>query len=164
VSPYTISPLSGAVPADQGPKMGSGTIDAGVWNGHVQVFELSKWPELVAGVAKCAADKVSLVVPLHLRVLENKAQGVQGGFDAHVVFVFNSMPEAWQAALPQHTKDALLHARFKDFPYIPTTKLDYDPDLASYLSQMSSWNMLQALPAVHSLLKGGGGWREVGFA
>jgi hypothetical protein len=136
--------------------MGSGTIDAGVFNAHVQVFELSKWAELVAGVAECAADKACIVVSLHLRVLENKAQGVQGGFDAHVVFVFNSMPEAWLAALPQQTKDALsMSGGLKDFPYISTTKLDYDPDLASYLSQLSSWNMLQALPAVHSLLKGG---------
>jgi hypothetical protein len=72
--------------------MASGVIDATVFNKHVQVFETEKWAELVAAVNKCVADKVSVVVPMKLKVLQNKAQGVQGGYDADVVFVFNSLP------------------------------------------------------------------------
>ena len=89
---WDLSALFGAVPEGKGPKMASGVIDAAVFNKHVQVFETEKWAELVAAVNKCVADKVSVVVPMKLKVLQNKAQGVQGGYDADVVFVFNSLP------------------------------------------------------------------------
>ena len=129
--------------------------DATVFNKHVQVFETEKWAELVAAVNKCVADKVSVVVPMKLKVLQNKAQGVQGGYDADVVFVFNSLPAAWNDALHEDFKKALADSdEFKGFPGIPTTKLNYDPDLASLLSQVASYNMIQALPAIKSMLGG----------
>jgi len=119
----------------------------------VQVFETHKWQDLVSAVSKCVEKRASVVVSMKLKVLENEAQGVQGGFYTDVVFVFNSMPEAWHAALPEETRTALKESKeLKNFPSIPTTKLNYDPDLASYLSQIASYNMLQALPAINKLL------------
>jgi hypothetical protein len=151
---WDLAGLFGAVPDGQGPKMGSGTIDARVFNKHVQVFETAMWAELGAGIARCVTNSHPVVVPLRLRVLENSAQGVQGGWEAHVIFVFNSMPKAWHASLPEETRDALATSdELKGFPYIPTSKLDYDPDLASYLSQLASWNMIQALPTLRAVLQ-----------
>ena len=134
---WDLSALFGAVPEGKGPKMASGVIKAEVFNKHVQVFETGKWAELVDAVSKCVADKAAVVVPMKLAVLANQAQGVQGGYDAEVVFVFNCMPAAWHAALPEETMKALAKSKeLQGFPGIPTTKLDYDPDLASYLSQV----------------------------
>ena len=150
---WDLSALFGAVPAGKGPKMASGVIEATAFNKHVQVFETHKWQDLVSAVSKCVEKRASVVVSMKLKVLENEAQGVQGGFYTDVVFVFNSMPEAWHAALPEETRTALKESKeLKNFPSIPTTKLNYDPDLASYLSQIASYNMLQALPAINKLL------------
>ena len=88
-------------------------------------------------MSKCVADKAAIVVLMKLAVLANLAQGGKDGYDAEVVFVFNCMPAAWHAALPEETKKALAKSKeLQGFPGIPTTKLDYDPDLASYLSQV----------------------------
>ena len=103
-------------------------------------------------MSKCIADKAAIVVLMKLAVLANLAQGGKDGYDAEVVFVFNCMPTAWPAALPEETKEALAESEeLKGFPGIPTTKLNNDPDLACLL-QVASYNMLQALPAITSML------------
>lgn len=43
----------------------------------------------------CVLHDRPVVVTMKLRVLANKAQGVAGGYNANVVFVFNGMPSAW---------------------------------------------------------------------
>ena len=150
---WDLSALFGAVPEGKGPKMASGVIPADVFNRHIQVFETAKWAELVAAVSQCVVDKVPVVVPMKLKVLQNMAQGVQGNYEADVVFVFNCMPAAWHEALPEDTKAELAASdELEGFPGIPTTKLNYEPELASYLSQVASYNMVMALPAITSLL------------
>jgi len=78
---------------------------------------------------------------------------VQGGYDANVVFVFNSMPDVWHAALPDDSVAILLNSKeLQGFPGIATDKLNYDSDLTIYLSQLASYNMVQAMPAINSML------------
>lgn len=76
---WDLSALFGAVPEGMGPKMSGGVIEAGAFNKHIQVFETEKWVELVEAVTKCVLDRVSIIVSMQLKVLPNKAQGVQGG-------------------------------------------------------------------------------------
>lgn len=150
---WDLAALFGAVPEGKGPTMSSGVINAGAFNQHIQVFETTKWAELVAAVMKCAEDKVPLIVSMALKVLPNHAQGVEGGYDAEVVFVFNSMPDLWHDALPQDSIAKLQELKKQEgFPAISTTKIDYDSDLAIYLSQLASYNMVQALPVINNML------------
>lgn len=53
-----------------------------------------------------------------------------------MVFVFNSMPDAWQEALPKESGEIV--KEIKGFPGIDTTKMDYDSDTAIYLTQLAS--------------------------
>ena len=38
------------------------------------------------------------------------------------------------------------------FPYIKTTKLNYDPELPSWLSQLSSWTIMQSMDVINAAL------------
>lgn len=133
--------------------MSSGVINTKAFNKHVQVFETKKWAELVSAVTQLAENNLSLVVSMTLLVIPNQAQGVQGGYEADVVFVFNCMPDNWLSNLPDDSNAKLKDLKeLQRFPAIATTKLDYDSDLAIYLSQLASYNMKSALPAIISML------------
>ena len=176
-----VAALFGAVPEDTILDIGGcGRVDASVYNKHVQVrhflltsgmlkfgwpisngliifcswqvFESSKFEVLAAAVKTSLQQGKAVVVTMKLDVLANKAQGIQGGYTADAVWIFNSAPSGWQDSLPQPTREALARACDGNFPDVPTTTLDYEPLLVSCLSQLASWNMEQAIPQINALL------------
>ena len=89
---------------------------------------------------------------MKLKVLPNTSQGIEGGYEAEVIWIFNTMPAKWYTELPQATTEALKSEECRGFPVLPTDKLDYDPETAAYLSQLASWNMMQAIDSIKKML------------
>jgi len=116
-----------------------------------QVFEADKWDELLAKFIELEKDGKPLVVRLKLQVLENKTQGVKGGYEADTVWVLNGGKTQWLEQLPPESQD--LVGGIEGFPYISVNKLDYEPELTGALSQLCAWNLYQAEPEISALLE-----------
>lgn len=154
---WDVAALFGSVPEEGvegfgGPKMGAGVIPAAVFNKHIQVFEKEQFQTLASSLDKCLKDKIPPVVPMKLNVLPNPTQGIEGGYEAHVIWIFNAMPDTWYNELPEDTKEALKSDECEGFPNLPTDKLNYDPETAVFLSQLASFNMMHAIGDIKQML------------
>ena len=135
---WDVAALFGAVPECseegvkdfEGPKMGGCVIPASVFNRHIQVFEKDQCQTMASSLYKCLKDEVPPVVPMKLNVLPNPVQDIEGGYEAHVIWIFNAMPDNWYNQLPEDTKTALKSHECEGFPTLATDKLDYDPEIA----------------------------------
>lgn len=149
-----MSGLFGAHPKGCIVEYGGGTLQSEVWNKHIQVFETGQWDNLLKKMSEAASNAVTpglVWAKMKLKVLTNKDQGIRGGYEADVMFVFNSMSSKWESSLPQ-AGQSFVKKDIESFPFIPTSKLDYEPELTGYLSNLCAYNMLQLIDEVKSLI------------
>jgi hypothetical protein len=116
-----------------------------------QVFEPDQFDSLFDQVKKCFDAGTVPFARLKLKVLANETQGVQGGYTADMLWVFNGGREAWEGQLADEAKE-VVNEKLGKFPFISTFKLDYEPELVGCLSNLACHNMLQLEEELKSLV------------
>ena len=95
------------------------------------------------------------------------ATGVAGGYDVETVWILNSKQQAWFDALPAESQKLLDDAdateqkmlgpfpisnHLKDLPYMSTFEMSPDAQCIGYLSQHTTYAILQAKPEIDALM------------
>lgn len=118
---------------------------------------IHEFDPFVAEVEELAArgggfDTQPVVVRRTSDVLPNAHLGVAGGYQVEVLFVGTTLARGWLDALPVETRAWVQgHKEAAGMPHVSTMKIDYDPELASLLSQLASWTVLEARGAIDDL-------------
>lgn len=127
-----------------------------VFNDHVGVFHEDDFARLVEGMRDRYHAGLPLVVRLRLPVRQNVAQGVQGGYEADTIWVFNgghgfkgvlnagAVPPAhtWAGQLPAACLDEVRSLSSScGFPYMPTISPIYQAREVSCLAQLSAYSL-----------------------
>eukprot|EP00931_Biecheleriopsis_adriatica_P017564 TRINITY_DN12554_c0_g1_i2.p1 TRINITY_DN12554_c0_g1~~TRINITY_DN12554_c0_g1_i2.p1 ORF type:complete len:573 (-),score=96.76 TRINITY_DN12554_c0_g1_i2:75-1793(-) len=130
------------------------------WNKHQRVFPPEKWEEFLTTAQRLEVEDKPVAFNMRLPVLRNDLQGVEGGYEADVFFIANTMPSAWKNSLPSASQDVLegkgsfgTRKVVDGFPGISTHILDYEPEMVNLLSQLASWTMLQQEEELSNLIK-----------
>ena len=140
------------------------------WNESLLVFKdgEEKFKEMMAELKDGATKKIEVFEDGHkvtkirfemqpiscrlkLKVKPNPTQGINGNYEADVLFLFNSMPSDWRRKLPEATQkvvdggiDGLNVSSVGStwtFPYVSTYELEWSQKLVGLSSNLCAYNM-----------------------
>jgi hypothetical protein len=170
-SQWDVSGLFGAAPLDapafkQGKVNGMKVRD---FNKFMQVFPREDFMPMYESISKAVAEGKPATYRLKTRVLANKWQGVEGGYDVDLLWFLNQPCRDFEEALPQATQDALGDARrddktnkqqaksggapdLKSFPMVSTFNADYSAALTTLLAGQSEWQAMEAGEVIAAMM------------
>ena len=180
-SQWDVAGLFGAVPREA-PGIKRGRVNGmrvDDFNAFMQVFETGGYERLYGAISAAVAEGRPATYRLKAKVLPNAWQGVEGGYDVDLLWLFNQPCAEFERALPAETRDALGGARrddktdkqqkraggapdLKTFPMISTFNADYSAALTTLLSGQSEWQANQALDQIDELVAAAVAEREAG--
>lgn len=150
---FDISGYFGAYPDDETFSYAKLNVGNDAWNRAAQVFERNKWDELFATLTALIEQGRPQIIPMRLKVLPNKEQSIAGGYEVETVWIFNAKPDEWWNKLPEETRNWIDETETtKGFPIVSAFIVDYDPETVSVLSNVCTWQILQAQKELEKLL------------
>ncbi len=96
-------------------------------------------------IAKAKAGEPAVVTGTYKLVDKNDHYDIEGGWNAEVTFIHNSMPKDWFENLPTETRHAVDQGEFGNFPYLKTFMenfprvIDLTNRQANLMGHMSAW-------------------------
>jgi hypothetical protein len=121
------------------------------WNESLQCFEKGKFKEMMDALKDTEKrfETQPISCRLKLTVIPNPTQGIAGGYEADVLFLFNSMPSDWKKQLPAAARKFVEKKHFSSlgpldtwtFPYVSTFELEWSPQLVGLSSNLCADNM-----------------------
>jgi hypothetical protein len=98
-------------------------------------------------ITKARAGEPAVVTGTYKLVDHNDHYDIDGGWDAEVTFIHNSMPKDWYNALPTETRHAIDQGHFGNFPYLKTFMenfpriIDLTNRQANLMGHTSAWTV-----------------------
>lgn len=141
------------------------------YNRGRQVFETAAFAKLFEDISSRCSTGGPVWHRASLAVMDNAFLGVQGGWTADVLFIFNCTQSSWEAELPAETrrlleaqraskaeevqeagvKGVLADTELRSFPLIPTMSLNYSPLLVGMLSNLATYSVVSLEAHVREL-------------
>jgi predicted acylesterase/phospholipase RssA len=122
------------------------------------VFPASQYQKLVEGLL--AAKEVGQTVMFRDRytVMGNAHHGIQGGWEANILWVYNERVPAWEQRLPQEIRRWIGLGSLANFPHYrtffqnPPAVVDLSAKQTQMLAHLSCWNVISNAERFHSML------------
>ncbi|GIL60744.1 hypothetical protein Vafri_15276 [Volvox africanus] len=140
------------------------------YNKIQQVFPAEGFSELCQALQDSAQAGLAPVHVNEYEVIENAALGVPGGWRVRVMWVINDRQSAWEAALPEDTRDQLERDRsgliakveealnpldadtLREFPHVSTFAMNYKPQLVNLMANHAAHMLMSSKSAVHGMV------------
>jgi hypothetical protein len=98
-------------------------------------------------IAKAKAGEPAVVTGTYKLVEKNEHYDIEGGWEAEVTFIHNSMPKDWYEGLPTETRHAIDQGKLGNFPFLKTFMenfpriIDLTNRQANLMGHMSAWTV-----------------------
>ncbi|GIL88755.1 hypothetical protein Vretimale_17198 [Volvox reticuliferus] len=140
------------------------------YNKLQQVFPSEGFSELCQALQDSAQAGLAPVHVNEYEVIENSALGVRGGWRVRVMWVMNDRQSAWEAALPEDTREQLDYDRnglmakvdealnplnadtLREFPHVSTFAMNYKPHLVNLMANHAAHMLMTSKSAVHGMV------------
>lgn len=123
------------------------------------VFPKNKYNALVNGLLGAKAQDQTVMFRDTYKVKKNSHFGIEGGWTADVLWIYNERVPAWEAQLPKKIRQFIGSGSMGNFPHFrtffqnPPAVIDLSAKQVSMLAHLSCWNVVSNAEEFKDMLR-----------